>query len=139
MIGEILVWVAASACLVAVLAYFFQFRSGSQLFLHTGRWAFVTAVVGVLGTAAILLQLILTHQFQYTYIWSYSSRDLPTPLLISTFYAGQEGSFLLWTLYTCIIGLFLIRHSSRMGYEPEVMAVFATIASSLLLMLIVKN
>src|SRR5512143_1495507 len=136
MIGEILVWVAASACLVAVLAYFFQFRSGSQLFLHTGRWAFVTAVVGVLGTTAILLQLILTHQFQYTYVWSYSSRDLPTPLLISTFYAGQEGSFTLWALFISIIGLFLLRYSARMRYEAEVMCVYGLILLMLLVMLI---
>jgi cytochrome c-type biogenesis protein CcmF len=92
-----------------------------------------------MSTAAVLLYLILTHQFQYTYVWSYSSRELSTPLLISTFYAGQEGSFMLWTLFTSLIGIFLMRHSSKNGYEPQVMTVFGLIELMLLLMLLVKN
>jgi cytochrome c-type biogenesis protein CcmF len=43
----------------------------------------------VMSFCAYLLYLILTHQFQYTYVWNYSSTTLSTPLLISTFYAGQ--------------------------------------------------
>lgn len=139
MIGEILVWAAASGCLVAVLAYFYQSRSGSTVFLHAGRWAFLCAVACVMGTAAFLLHLILTHQFQYTYVWSYSSRELPTPLLISTFYAGQEGSFTLWALFTSIIGLFLLRYSAKMRYEAEVMFVYGLILLVLLVMLILKS
>jgi cytochrome c-type biogenesis protein CcmF len=139
MIGEILVWAAAGSCLIAVCAYFFHHLSGSLVSLRTGRWAFVAAVAGVLGTAAFLLHLILTHQFQYTYVWSYSSRDLPTPLLISTLYAGQEGSFLLWTLYTSVIGLFLLRYSAKMRYEAEVMGVYGLIMLMLLVMLILKS
>jgi cytochrome c-type biogenesis protein CcmF len=93
----------------------------------------------VLGFCSLLLYLILTHQFQYTYIWNYSSTDLPTPLLVSTFYAGQEGSFSLWALYTTIIGVALMQYSSKRSYESEVMFVWSMILSSLLLMLIVKN
>jgi cytochrome c-type biogenesis protein CcmF len=88
MLGEILVWAAAGFCLVAVCAYFVGRRSAPLL--RTGRIAFLLAVAAVVATAAFLLSLILTHQFQYTYVWSYSSRDLSTPLLVSTFYAGQE-------------------------------------------------
>src|SRR5260221_655786 len=87
----------------------------------------------------LLIYFILTHQFQYAYVWNYSSTDLPTPLLISTFYAGQEGSFSLWTLYASIIGVILMQYTSRKNYEPEVMFVWTMIVSFLLLMLIVKN
>jgi cytochrome c-type biogenesis protein CcmF len=139
MLGEILVWTAAGACLTAVLAYFFHHQFGSPVFLRTGRWAFIVAVTGVIGTAAFLLHLILSHQFQYTYVWSYSSRELPTPLLISTLYAGQEGSFMLWTLYTSIIGLFLLRYTAKMRYEVHVMGVYGLIMLMLLVMLILKS
>ncbi len=96
-------------------------------------------VISVILGSATLLYLILTHQFQYTYVWSYSSRALSTPLLISTFYAGQEGSFMLWALFTALIGVFLMRHSARYGYEAQVMSVFGAIELMLLLMLLVKN
>jgi cytochrome c-type biogenesis protein CcmF len=139
MIGSVLVKLAFVACGVAVLAYARNHLSGSTRALVIGRTSYLVTVLAVILTAATLLYLILTHQFQYTYVWSYSSRDLPTPLLISTFYAGQEGSFLLWSLFTAIIGLFLLRHSARHGYEAQVMSVFGGIELMLLLMLLFKS
>jgi cytochrome c-type biogenesis protein CcmF len=139
MIGEILVWTAAGSCMLAVLAYFFHHQFGLPLFLRSGRWAFIIAASAVVGAAAFLLHLILTHQFQYTYVWSYSSRELPTPLLISTFYAGQEGSFMLWTLYTSLIGLLLMRYTAKMKYEAEVMCVYGLMLLMLLVMLLLKS
>ncbi len=139
MIGSILVKLAFVACLASVVNYFLYHRRPHPGVLTAARTLFHVTVVSVLVIAAYLLYLILTHQFQYTYIWSYSSRELSLPLLISTFYAGQEGSFMLWTLYTSIIGIFLMRHASSKGYEPEVMGVYGMIEASLLLMLIVKN
>ncbi len=139
MLGGILVKLAFVACLVSIIAFYENHRSGNLKALRLGRWMFHATVITVLAFSAVQLYNILTHQFQYTYVWSYSSRDLPTPLLISTFYAGQEGSFMLWALFTALIGVFLMDYSSRKGYEPQVMSVFGTILLSLLLMMIVKN
>jgi len=139
MIGGLLVKLAFIACGVSVLAYVRHHLRGTPLSLSVGRLGYITTLAAVILTAATLLYLILTHQFQYTYVWSYSSRDLPTPLLVSTFYAGQEGSFLLWALYTAVIGLILLRHAARHGYEAQVMSIFGGIELVLLLMLLVKN
>jgi cytochrome c-type biogenesis protein CcmF len=139
MIGGILIKVAFVSCLLAVLCFARYHRRADPRLLKFGRLFFHGTVLSVLATAAFMLYLILTHQFQYTYVWSYSSTDLSTPLLISTFYAGQEGSFMLWTLYTSLIGVILMQYSSKRGYEPAVMTVFGLIELMLLLMLIVKN
>ena len=103
------------------------------------RFSFHATVLALMAAGVIMLYLILTHQFQYTYVWNYSSTDLSLPLLISTFYAGQEGSFMLWALYTAIIGIFLLQYCSRKDYEPEVMSVYSLILSFLMTMLIFKN
>ncbi|MBI4535591.1 MAG: cytochrome c biogenesis protein CcsA [Ignavibacteriae bacterium] len=139
MIGGILVKLAFLTCLLSVACFYQTHRSGNTRYLKLGRAFFHATVISVLVIAATLLYLILTHQFQYTYVWSYSSRELSLPLLISTFYAGQEGSFMLWTLYTSLIGIFLMQYSSKKGYEPQVMSVYGLIELMLLLMLIVKN
>jgi cytochrome c-type biogenesis protein CcmF len=120
MVGGILVKLAFTTCLVSVLCYFQHHRRGDLRLLKYGRFFFHSTVVLVISSAAFLLYLILTHQFQYTYVWSYSAGDLSTPLLISTFYAGQEGSFTLWTLYTSLIGIFLMLHASKKGYDVGV-------------------
>lgn len=139
MIGGILVKLAFTSCLLSVLSYYRYHRSGESSAGRAGRGFYFATVALLAGVAGVLLSLILTHQFQYTYVWSYSSRELSTPLLISTFYAGQEGSFLLWALYTVLIGVFLLRYSARKGYEAAVMTVYGLITLMLLLMLIVKN
>jgi len=139
MLGSILVKLAFLFCLVAVYYYFQAHRTGKSRFASFGRASFHATIATVMICSALHLYNILTHQFQYTYVWSYSSVELPTSLLISSFYAGQEGSFLLWALFTALIAIFLMRHSQRMGYEPQVMTVFGLIQLALLLMLIVKS
>lgn len=139
MIGGIIVKIAFVCAVAAAFLYYRVSRGAGRRELAFARSGFHLAVAFLMGAAAILLYLVLTHQFQYTYVWNYSSTDLSLPLLISTFYAGQEGSFMLWTVYTCLIGIFLIRYTSKMGYEAEVMSVYSLILSFLLLMLVVKN
>jgi cytochrome c-type biogenesis protein CcmF len=139
MIGSWIVRVAFVGALLSVIGYFLAFRRGDQKWAVRARLSFFVCALGTLSSAAFLIYLILTHQFQFTYVWNYSSTTLSTPLLVSTFYAGQEGSFMLWALYTAIIGVVLMQYSARKGYEAEIMSVFALIETFLLLMLIIKN
>ena len=109
MIGGYFVIFAFIATILAGGAYYRSFRKNSNQSLQIGRYAYHLSAMTIMSFCALLLYLILTHQFQYTYVWNYSSTDLSTPLLISTFYAGQEGSFSLWALYTTIIGVILMQ------------------------------
>ncbi|MCX6135198.1 MAG: cytochrome c biogenesis protein CcsA [Ignavibacteriales bacterium] len=141
-LGVIAANIVRLALLAALAAAFFYFRSvrkGSPGLLLWARNCYHLATLSLIGSASILLYLIITHQFQYKYVWEYSSTTLPLPLLMSTFYAGQEGSFALWALYTSVIGVILMLYSSRRDYEGEVMSVYSLILSFLLLMLVVKN
>ena len=107
-----------------------------------------------ISSAAYLLYLIITHQFQFTYVWNYSSKDLPINLLASTFYAGQEGSFHLWAFMMSVLGIFLMAYLKvrdrdnssnhqidvdKSNYEPFVMVTFTLIQSFLLFILIIKS
>ncbi len=139
MIGSIIVRIAFGAALVSTLLYYLIHRNHSDKLLRFARLAYRTAVGGMISASALLIYLIMTHQFHYAYVWNYSSTDLPGPLLFSTFYAGQEGSFSLWAFYTSIVGLVLMAYSSRKGYEAELMLIYSAILSFLLLMIIVKN
>jgi len=137
--ATVLIQLTFIAALAATVFYYLSFRKNSK-WLSYARLSFHATVTGILISAAFLLFLILTHQFQYTYVWNYSSTSLSTPLLISTFYAGQEGSFMLWAVFTAVIGVFLMTYTARReGYEAYVMAVFSLIEAFLLLMLVVKN
>ncbi len=139
MIGGIIIKIGFLSALAAAFFYYRAHRKKNAQDIMFARFSFHATVLALMAAGVIMLYLILTHQFQYTYVWNYSSTDLSLPLLISTFYAGQEGSFMLWALYTAIIGVFLLQYCSRNDYEPEVMSVYSLILSFLMTMLIFKN
>jgi cytochrome c-type biogenesis protein CcmF len=93
----------------------------------------------VIAASVYLWYAILTHQYQYNYIYSYSNnelRNLGLFQLASSFWGGQEGSFMLWLLLTAIVGIILQSYASKRGdLEPRVMAVF-TLATSFLLVMV---
>ena len=109
--GHLLVLTSFVACLIAGLSFFraAQVRAGAEDWRRIGRvtWGVMTAALVVAGS--LLLYLLVTHQFQYAYVYQYSSRALPLNYLLATFWAGQEGSFMLWMLFTAYVGLLMPR------------------------------
>jgi cytochrome c-type biogenesis protein CcmF len=139
MIGSIVIKIAFIGVIISLIGYFLSFRNNNTRILSFARMGYHTSVIGLMIASAILMYLILTHQFQYTYVWSYSSMALPTGLLAASFWAGQEGSFLLWALFAGLVGVFLMSYASDKGYEGQLMFVYSMIVGVLLLMLIVKD
>jgi len=137
LLGNMAIVIGFVSAALAMISYFRSIRQPRIVaFARTGFHVTVTMVF--LASAALLI-LIVKHQFQFHYIWAYSSRELPLGLLMSTFYAGQEGSFLLWTLMVAIVGVVLLAYTQRHDSEREVMGVFTGILAFLLMLLIVKN
>ncbi len=139
MIGKILIYITFAASFVSIVSYALTYFRKSNL-QKISRLFFHITVISVLFASAYLLSLILSHQFQYSYVWEYSSRSLGTPLLISTFFAGQEGSFLLWSLFASIIGIFLINSVSKNSdFEAPVMMIYTLVIAFLAVLLILKS
>ncbi len=87
--------------------------------------------------AALLLSAILTHRFDLAYVFNHSSTDLPFGYLVSTFWAGQEGTFLLWALYGAVIGCALVARTG--SWEPAVVGVWSGLQTALVGLLLVQS
>tara|TARA_B110000483_G_scaffold95706_2_gene117607 strand:+ start:7716 stop:10181 length:2466 start_codon:yes stop_codon:yes gene_type:complete len=87
------------------------------------RWSFFIHGVSIFSIFSLLFYMILNHHYEYHYAWSHSSNDLPVYYIISSFWEGQEGSFLLWQFWHVILGFVLIRIGKN--YENPVMAVLS--------------
>jgi cytochrome c-type biogenesis protein CcmF len=85
----------------------------------------------------ILYNALLTHQFQYSYVAHYSSSNLPIFYLISSFWAGQEGTFLLWAIVVSIMGFIFIR--STKCEDRYAIAIVSAFVSFLYLLIISKS
>lgn len=134
MIGSIFLSIALVLSLIAMVMYYLSFK-GYKNTLSFARISYHGMAIFVIAAATFLWYAILTHQYQYKYIFSYSNNSLNTGLLFSSFWGGQEGSFMLWLLLTSIIGVILQSYSAkRDDLEPRVMAVFSLATTFLLIM-----
>ena len=88
------------------------------------RFAFYLHGAAVVGVGVCLYWIIYNHYFEYHYAWSHSSRALPLQYVISCFWEGQEGSFLLWLFWNAVLGGILIQTSGK-KWEAPVMTIFA--------------
>ncbi|HEY0356649.1 MAG TPA: cytochrome c biogenesis protein CcsA, partial [Flavisolibacter sp.] len=98
------------------------------------RIFFITEAISVFAVFGILFYLISNHYFEYKYVWQHSSTDLETKYLLSSFWEGQEGSFLLWSIWHCIIGLVFIWKQKK--WEAPVMMVVSFVQILLATMLL---
>jgi cytochrome c-type biogenesis protein CcmF len=93
----------------------------------------------VVLASAILTALILSHDFSNGYVYGYSDRSLPLHFLLSTFYAGQEGSFLFWVLCSSLIAVALSSYARKRDTEAEVMTVFLLVQALLITLALLKS
>lgn len=99
-----------------------------------GQMSFYLHAVSVLGICVTLFVIISNHYFEYHYAYNYSDRKLPTYYLISTFWNGQEGSFLLWMFWHAVLGIVLI--VTNKFWEAPVMTIFSLVQAFLASMIL---
>ncbi len=124
-LGHFFIVVSLIASLVAAFAYFRATTAGSTdeaaSWRKLARIAFFADCISVLAIFSILFYIIHNHLFEYHYAWKHSSRSLEFKYLLACFWEGQEGSFLLWTIWHCVLGLILIRKAGT--WEAPVMTI----------------
>jgi cytochrome c-type biogenesis protein CcmF len=133
--GTILLWLAFLLGIASIAAYVMVIR-GREEWRSLARQAYVLMTAAVVIVSCLLLYLLITHDYRLAYVWSYSDNLLPLHYLISTFWGGQEGSFLLWIFWGVLLGLPLMKFAR--SYESRVM-VFYNLTLLSLIMLLLKQ
>ncbi len=126
-----------TALIISIVSYFLYYQRKNEDLLKLARLSFYTSAVLIVLQSALLMWGILNHHFEWSYVFSYSSRDLTLYYLISTFWAGQEGTFLLWTLMGSLYGVFIIRKKEE--DEALVMSFMGLVQAFIVMILIKKN
>jgi cytochrome c-type biogenesis protein CcmF len=130
-LGHFFVLLSLVSSIGATVCYFLSVQkgraAGSSLDSSSIQWKklarlfFITEVISVFAVFSILFYIIYNHYFEYKYAWQHSSKSLEPKYLLSCFWEGQEGSFLLWSIWHCVLGLIFIRKEKE--WEAPVMAV----------------
>jgi cytochrome c-type biogenesis protein CcmF len=109
----------------------------SDTFREWGRHGFRMAAL-MTGLASIyLMSFFVNRHYEVDYVFHNSSRDLPLIFRVSSFWAGQEGSFLLWGMWTGVLGLILYRKAGK--DEASVMPFYGLTYAFILAMVAMIN
>jgi len=126
-LGQFFITLSLVASLVATFAFFMASRAAGygdpDSWKKMARIAFITEVFSVFAIFSILFYIIYNHLFEYHYAWKHSSLSLEFKYLLACFWEGQEGSFMLWSVWHCVLGLILMRTSKN--WEAPVMTVLS--------------
>ncbi len=127
-IGEGFAALAFASAIVAMVSFFWADASDGKEKTAWGKlgiYAMLGHIFSIFGVIGTIFYLIYTHQYQYQYVWEHSSNELPVYYIISCFWEGQEGSFLLWCFWHCVLSFFVMR--TQYAYRYTVLAIMASV------------
>ncbi len=126
-LGHFFIVLSLVASALAAFTYFKSTVSKNEpdklYWKKLARFSFVADAVSIFAIFGILFFIIYNHLFEYKYAWQHSSLSLEFKYLLSCFWEGQEGSFLLWAAWHAILGVILIFKAKE--WEAPVMAVLS--------------
>jgi len=134
--GTMLIWAAFLLGVGSTIAFGLSTRGNGSMH-RIARQTYGLMTTAIVLASILLMYLLLTHDYRLSYVWAYSDNALPLHYLISTFWAGQEGSFLLWVFCGVLLGvplMFIARH-----YERRVMLFYNLTLLSLILLLLKQD
>src|SRR5690242_5401902 len=106
-IGHFFVILAFIASLISTIAYFkasfardlFQKASWTRF----ARLSFFTQAASVIAVFIVIFIICKNHYYEYLYAFKHTSNELEPKYLLACIWEDQSGSFLLWSIWHCIL------------------------------------
>lgn len=139
-IGDLGHFMTILAFVSALTTAYSYFKFSTSNAIEKESWKrFSRISFGIHGVSSVLIAvslftIIYNHRFEYFYAYSHSSKALPIHYMISSFWEGQEGAFILWIFWNVVLGAVLIRINKL--WEAPVMIVFALVQAFLVSMIL---
>jgi cytochrome c-type biogenesis protein CcmF len=124
LIGEMALWLALpTAAWGMVLGFIGGRQQRGDLVLSAERTVYAT--FGLIALASLgVIDTFLNDRFEYVYVASYSSLNLPTFYKVAGLWAGQTGSLLFWLLLLCMFSALAVwsNRTKNREFMPYVVA-----------------
>jgi cytochrome c-type biogenesis protein CcmF len=135
-VGHALIIVSFVTALLATYAFYRSSQEESLVndWRQAARTLFILHLVAVISVATTLYIIIYNHYFEYHYAFTHASKALPIAYIVSCFWEGQEGSFLLWIFWQALLGVLLMYRNPK--WASPVMTVFALVQTFLTSMIL---
>jgi len=139
--GHFFVILAFVASIIATISFFnasrvkrLELPDNYKNWINLARLSFFIQVISVIAIFSIIFFICFNHYYEYMYAYKHASKELEYKYLLACIWEGQEGSFLLWTIWHCVLGTFMIFKSKE--WEAPVMTVISAAQFFLLMMIL---
>ncbi len=137
-LGHALIITSFLSALFAMLSFGASANKDSDSWKTLGRGGFYIHGVSTISLIALIFYMMIAKMYEYRYVFEHVSDDLPLQYILSAFWEGQEGSFMLWMFWHIILGGVIIHKKYKL--EAPTMATLMAVEvfiSSMLLGLII--
>lgn len=121
------IYIAFLSAILSSISYFISIRKSNTpdetSWLTLGKISFYIHGISIIALLSTMFYAMVSHQYEYSYVFDHVSEDLPMKYILSAFWEGQEGSFLLWMFWHIVIGIILIRTSGK--FQAPVIMIIA--------------
>ena len=137
-LGHFFILLSLVTSIAASISYFLSVQQKDLLVKNSwrklARVFFITEAVSVFSIFGLLYYIVINHLFEYKFVWQHSSLSLEPQYLLSCIWEAQEGSFLLWSIWHCVLGLFIMKREKQ--WEAPVMTILSFVQACLATMLV---
>ncbi|MCU0327809.1 MAG: cytochrome c biogenesis protein CcsA [Chitinophagales bacterium] len=113
--GQFLLFLFLTSSFFATIFYSISALRNKNL-EKEAKFFFYIQSFSIISVFALIIYMFFSHRFEYHYIWRHSSLSLPWYYILSAFWEGQEGSFILWALWHCILGFYFLRDTKHASF-----------------------
>lgn len=124
-LGNTVLYLGVFISAYALIANIVGIKTKNNKWIESARGGILSLVLLSSVASFLLLYLLGTSQFQFKYVASYTSENLPLVYKLTAFWAGNAGSLLLWLLslciYTGILVFSKIKRNPMMPYSTSIL------------------
>lgn len=137
-LGHFFVILGFVSSLIATISFFYGSRAAHAVtkadWMKLAKGAFLVQSASVLVIFSVIFYICFNHYYEYMYAYKHASKELEYKYLLACIWEGQEGSFLLWTIWHSVLGIFIIYRGKE--WTGHVMTVISFAQFFLLMMIL---
>ncbi len=137
-LGHIFILASFVTALLSGVSYFLSVKKNHSAeavsWAKIGRFSFYIHGLTLFSLIGLVFYAMYQHMYEYSYVFDHVSGDLPMKYILSAFWEGQEGSFMLWMFWHVILGFILIKNTGQL--EAPVLFTIAIAEAILMSMLL---
>jgi len=112
-LGNFFIFLGLASIILSFWSYGIQMYSKEEKdkkgWMSLARTGFFIHGASILGLIGIVFYAMYNQMYEYSYVFDHVSPDLPMKYILSAFWEGQEGSFMLWMFWHVVLGAVFIK------------------------------